>query len=57
MVLQRAVQKVQTCLELPKTANIPTARMEICLDDLKRTFQQELENIQNCVGSEEVRPR
>ena len=30
---------------MPKTANIPTARMEICLDELLRTFQLEIDNM------------
>ena len=45
MVLTRAMQKVRNCLELPKTSNIPTARMEICMDDLLRMFQVEIDTI------------
>ena len=36
---------------MPKTANIPTARMEICLDELLRTFHLEIDNMKTCFGS------
>lgn len=51
MVLQRAVQKIRRSLELPKTSNIPTARMEICLDELLRTFQVEIDTLQACFST------
>ena len=42
------MQKIRQTLELPKTSHIPTARMEICLDELLRTFQVEIDTLQAC---------
>lgn len=45
-VLHRAIEKIRHALDLPKTTNIPTARMEICLDELARNFQAEINRIE-----------
>lgn len=53
MVLTRAMQKMRKCLEMPKTTHIPTARMEICMDDLLRTFQLEIDTLQSFFRQEQ----
>ena len=46
MVLTSAMKKIRKCLESRLSSQILSARMEICLEELLRTFKVEIETLE-----------